>query len=68
MLLAINIDLDDAKTAWVTVDDPLHKQGNSLTCFYSTDPVQISTQAQLERRNELSLQVTVLAAGFVIFG
>ena len=67
ILLVINTDADNAKTAWVTVDDSLHKQGDSLTCVYSTDPVQIGTQVQLESRNGLSAQVTVPAAGFVIF-
>jgi glycosidase len=68
ILLAINTDPDNAKTAWVTVDDSLHKQGSSLTCFYSTDPIQIGTQTQLESRNGLSVQLTVPAAGFVILG
>ncbi|SFD91736.1 alpha-amylase family glycosyl hydrolase [Spirosoma endophyticum] len=68
ILLAINTDPDNAKTAWVTVDNSLHKQGNVLTCLYSTDPGQIGTQVQLEPRNGLSVQLTVSAAGFVVFG
>jgi hypothetical protein len=67
ILLALNTDGGVAKTAWVTIDSLLHKAGEFLTCIYSTEPAQVSQKILIESRNGLSVQVTVPAAGFVIF-
>lgn len=50
-----------------TADATLHKQGDFLTCAYSTDAAQIGKQVKVEPRNGLSVELTVPAAGFVIF-
>jgi glycosidase len=67
IVLAINTDPDQAKTAWVTIDLSLHNEGDLLTCIYSTDAGQIGKQVKCESKNGLSVELTVPAAGFVIF-
>lgn len=67
VLLAINTDYFYEKTAWVTVDYNLHKDGSTLTCLYSTDPEQINTEVTVESRNGRAVLLTLPAAGFVIF-
>lgn len=67
ILLAINTDPDNDKTAWVTIDSRLHKQGDVLTCIYSTDNNQTGKKVNVEARNGVSVLLTVPAAGFVIF-
>lgn len=67
IVLAINTDPDQAKTAWITTDASLRKQGDLLTCIYSSDEAQIGTQVRVEPRNGLSVKLTCPAAGFIIF-
>ncbi len=67
ILLAINTDASTAKTTWVTIDALLHKTGDLLTCIYSTDKNQIGKQIPVSDKNGFSVQLTVPAAGFVIF-
>lgn len=67
ILLAINTDYDQSRTAWVTVDNLLHQVNQSMTCLYSTDRVQIGESVSVEARNGKAVQITVPAAGFVIF-
>lgn len=67
MLLAINTDYDQPRTAWVTIDNDLHKAGDVLKCIYSTDAAQIGQLRSVETRNGKSVLLTVPAAGFVIF-
>ena len=68
MLLAINTDYDQPKTAWVTIDNDLHCAGDGLTCLYSTDAAQIGQSVTVEARNGKAVLITVPAAGLVIFG
>lgn len=67
IVLAINTDPDNSKTAWVTIDYRIHKSGDKLTCIYSTDKEQIGKQVNVEAKNGLSFLMTVPAAGFVVF-
>ncbi|MEZ4860284.1 MAG: alpha-amylase family glycosyl hydrolase [Caldilineaceae bacterium] len=67
ILLAINTDPSQARTAWATIDATLHQPGEQLTCLYATDPAQIGSQVTVEPRNGLAVQLTVPAAGFMIF-
>ncbi len=67
ILLAINTDYDQARTAWVTIDDGLHEAGQKLSCLYSTDFNQIGQAVETESRNGRAVEITVPAAGFVIF-
>jgi hypothetical protein len=67
IVLVINTDADNSRTAWVTIDASLHKPGESLTCTYSTDIAQIWSKADIEPRNGLALLLTVPAGEFIIF-
>ena len=67
MLLAINTDYDQSKTAWVTIDNGLHQTGDKLKCIYSTDASQIGKSVTVEAKNGKAVSITVPAAGFVIF-
>jgi glycosidase len=67
IVLAINTDPNQAKTAWATIDASLHREGDFLTCIYSTDDAQIGKQVKVETKNGLSVELTVPAAGFNIF-
>jgi glycosidase len=67
IVLAINTDANNSRTAWVTIDASLHKAGGSLTCIYSTEAAQIGTKANIEARNGLAVSLTVPAAGCIIF-
>ncbi|MGI0493002.1 alpha-amylase family glycosyl hydrolase [Alkalinema pantanalense CENA528] len=67
MVLAINTDYDQPKTAWVTIDNELHQTGDGLKCLYSTDVAQIGRSVTVEARNGKAVLITVPAAGFVMF-
>ncbi len=67
VLCAINTDAANARTAWVTIDDGLHGTGDDLRCLYSTDAAEIGRTVRIEPRNGKAVQLTVPAAGFVIY-
>ena len=67
MLLAINTNDDQPRTAWVTIDNELHEIGDVLQCTYSTDAGQIGQSGGVEAWNGKAVLITVPAAGFVIF-
>ena len=37
LVCAINTDPDNARSAWVTIDNSLHSAGEKLTCLYSSE-------------------------------
>jgi len=69
MLLAINTDSDNPRSAWVIVDSGLHKTGDRLRCTYSSDPTQIGQEISVNevKPNTLAVSLTAPAAGFVIY-
>lgn len=67
ILVAINTDYHAPQTAWVTLDARLHQPGQDFTCTYSTDPGQIGTTSQVAALNGKAVNITVPAAGLVIF-
>jgi hypothetical protein len=67
VLLAINTNYSQASTAWVTIDDTLHKGGELLTCIFSTDSNQVGQVTKVELRNGKAVLLTVPPAGFVIY-
>jgi glycosidase len=67
VLLAINTDPDQPRTAWVTIDADLHAAGDLLHCRHSTDASQIGTSVPVEPRNGKAVRLTVPAAGFVMY-
>jgi glycosidase len=67
VVLAINTDVDNPRSTWVTIDASLHGAGDQLKCVHSTDATQIGTQVKVEARNGLAVFLTVPAASLVIF-
>jgi glycosidase len=67
LLLAINSDPDRSSTAWVTIDNGLHRAGDALRCLYSTDPAEIGKSVVVEARNGKAVQLTLPPAGFVVY-
>ena len=68
IVLAINTDVDQLRTAWVTIDNDLHGDNSKfLTCIYSTDPLQIGSEVKIEARNGKAVRLTVPPGGFVIY-
>jgi glycosidase len=67
ILAAINTDPDNPRTAWVTIDQSLHNEGDTLACLYSTDPTAIGTTVAAGRRNGKAVQLTLPPAGFVLY-
>lgn len=66
-LLAINTDTWNSTTAWITIDDGLHRAGTSLTCIYSTQASDIGGKVTIEMRNGKAVSLTVPLGGFVIY-
>jgi len=68
LLLAINTDADDPRTAWVTIDNDLHQDGETLRCIYSSAPnVSRATVVVETHDNRKVVELIVPAAGFVIY-
>jgi glycosidase len=71
MVLAVNTDPDNPRTAWVLVDASLHPPGSTLTCAYSTDPAQVGLKLNVQQKGAAgsvaAVEVTAPAAGFVVW-
>lgn len=68
MLLAINTDAANARTAWVIVDSGMHAEGSRLKCLYSTDSAQIGQEVEVRGiGGAKAVLLTLPAAGFVMF-
>ncbi|MGR0480612.1 MAG: alpha-amylase family glycosyl hydrolase [Candidatus Electronema sp. V4] len=67
VVAAINTDYNNARTAWVTVDSGLHNLNRPFVCLYSTDSSQIGSEVKTATRNGKAVQLTVPAAGCVIY-
>ena len=67
VLLAINTDPHGSRTAWVTLDNGLHQSGDTMRCVYSTDDAEIGRTVTVEARNGKAVQLTLPAAGFVVY-
>ncbi len=68
LLLAINTDPDQARTAWVDLDANANPAGKRLTCIFATTPDQIGHEGTVQESGDRRLvNLTVPAAGFVIY-
>lgn len=68
LLVAINTDPDNPRTAWVDLDPGFFVSDQAIQCLYSTDPGQIgqvlTVRADGDRR---MVPLTLPGAGFVVF-
>jgi len=62
-----NTDPDNARSAWVTIDNSLHSAGEKLTCLYSSDAAQIGKTVTVEARNGKAVNIRVPKGGFAVF-
>jgi len=67
LLCAINTDPDNARSAWVTIDNSLHRAGDKLACVYSSAAAQIGQTVAVEARNGKAVNISVPKGGFVVF-
>ena len=68
LLLAINTDPSQPRTAWVDLDPTTNPPGMTLTCLYSTDAAQAGSQLGVQTSAGRQVaQLTVPAAGFVVY-
>jgi hypothetical protein len=67
ILVAVNTDPGQSSSAWVTIDNDLHRAGDRLTCLYSTDTADIGGTAQIAPRNGKAVRLSVPASGFAIY-
>jgi glycosidase len=67
LLCAVNTDPAEARAAWVTIDDGLHRVGERFNCVFSTDRTGSPSQVVVEARNGKAVLLTVPAAGFVVY-
>lgn len=67
MLCAVNTDPDNAREAWVTVDNWLQREGGRMSRLYPvTDEVE-AEDGVVEKRNGLAVKIRVPGGGFVIY-
>ena len=67
IVVAINTNYHEPLTVWVTIDDDLHHAGSTFSCIYSTCAGQIGSQAIVVARNGKAIEITVPAAGCVLY-
>lgn len=68
MLLAINTDPDQPRSAWVSLEAGHFEPGMKLTCLYSSDAAQIGQVLSVEASGGVTAaRLSVSAAGFVIY-
>jgi len=68
LLVAINTDPDNQRTAWVDLEPELNPTGSRLTCLYSSAPAQIGQELTVEASGERrAVSLEVPKAGCVVF-
>jgi len=68
LLLAINTDPEQPRTAWVSLDPVENLAGARLTCLYSNAPEQVGQELTVQASGEDAVvSLDVPAAGFVIY-
>jgi glycosidase len=68
ILVLINNDYENSKTAWVTIDHNLHRAGDRMRCIYSSqDKSRIGQEVTVEERNGKSVKITAPACEFAIY-
>jgi len=68
LLLAINTDTHQARTAWVSLDPAAYPAGARLTCVYSSEADQVGQELTIQAAGERRVvSLNVPAAGFVVY-
>jgi len=68
LLLAINTDPDNSRSAWIDLDANNYPAGKRLKCLYSSDADQTSTELIVQAAGDRHVvNMRVPGAGFVVF-
>lgn len=67
VLCAINTDAHQVRQAWVTLDARIQAGRATLSCLFSTDPMQIGMTLAIEPRNGGAVLLSVPPGGFVVY-
>jgi glycosidase len=68
LLLAINTDADQPRTAWVDLETNTYPAGRVLKCLYASDPTHTGQQLVVENAGDRrAIRLTVPPAGFVLY-
>ena len=69
IVVAMNTDPDQPRSAFVVIDPELHRDGDQLSCIYSTDNNQVGQKLTIQEFGDgrKVIQLTLPAAGFVIY-
>jgi hypothetical protein len=68
LLLAINTDPDQPRTAWVDLHPRHNPEGKRLACLYSSDPAEIGQELEVRAAGERRVaSLRVPAGGFCIY-
>ena len=68
VLLLINTDCQNSSTAWITIDNGLHRAGEKLRCIYSSqEKSKIGSEVIIEERNGKAVKITAPACEFAIY-
>ncbi|MEZ4519721.1 MAG: hypothetical protein R3C44_23805 [Chloroflexota bacterium] len=69
VLLSINTDAHQERSAWVLVDPYLHPAGSRFTCRYSTDVNEIGRELEVQMMDNgfHAVWLSVPPAGYVIY-
>lgn len=67
-LCAINTDTERELTLWIVVDSAIYAAGSTMTCLFSTDALQLGRSVSVMPIEGSAVQITVPAAGFVVYG
>jgi Alpha amylase, catalytic domain len=68
VVVAMNTDTEHPRSAWVTIDDELHRVGDRLRCIYSTGEGRVGEEIGVVGRNGKVVLLTIPAAGLAILG
>jgi glycosidase len=66
-LCAVNTDIHNSLTVWVTIDKNCNPPGQKMTCLLSTDISQRENEINVEEKNGSAIQITVPPGGFVVY-
>jgi glycosidase len=68
ILLLINTDCQNSASAWVTIDNSLHRAGEKLKCIYSSqDKSKIGSEVIIEDRNGKAVRINASPCEFAIY-
>lgn len=66
MIVAVNTDVNQRQSAWVTVEQSLHAEGDQLNCIYHNEEGMVQP-VRVEALNGRSIYISLPPAGLALF-